>query len=365
MSLSKTASRRIITTCALIICAAGIAGGAISIMPMLGLRSPGSNVSWVRYFAANQSIWRVPVEFYMAMAAGILLTVRRSIHWSMLLCTVLFAISLWVIRHNSRDVLLWIIILLSVVGLYALNAAFAGTLKTFGREFIDDIMYIRQRSASVWKLAVVLLAGVFVINYLHGEIIRHASEDAKDERLLKQYRDARAESVEPGVIRLEIFTDYQCPACSQLTPKYLETAEAVGGAAILVELRDYPLDSACNNNLSREKPSMHPAACVAAYAVRLAEREMPDKAADLRAWLYANRTELDNDVIQQKLIEAGVNNPHDMFDSAITQAVRADIQAAKSYGIGAVPFVVLNGVLLPPGLNPSKLEMLLEYEMGR
>jgi hypothetical protein len=365
MNLSKTMSRRIITICALIICAAGIAGGVISILPVLGLRSPGSNVSWIRYFVTNQNIWRVPVEFYMAIAAGVLLTARRSIHWSMLLCTALFAVNLGMIRHNPHEILLWIIILSSVVGLYALNAAFTGTIKTFVREFIDDIRHIRRKSAYVWKLAVVVLAGAFVINYLHGEIVRHANEDARDERLLKQYKTNRSKSTESGVIRLEIFTDYQCPACSQLTPKYLETAAATGGGAILVELRDYPLDSACNDNLSREKPSLHPAACSAAYAVRLVEREMPDKVHDLRAWLYANRTELDNNAIKQKLMETGVKDPQDMFDSVITQAVRADIQKAKNYGINAVPFVVLNGVLLPPGLNPSKLEMLLEYEMGR
>ena len=363
MSLSRTTSCRITTICALIICVVGIACGVISILPVLGWRSPESNASGFRYFVTNQNIWRVPVEFYMAIAAVVLLTARRSIHWSMLLCTFLFAINLWMIRHNPRDILLWITMLSSVIGLYALNAAFTGTLKTFGREFIDDIRHIRQRSAAVWRVAVVAFAGAFVINFLHGEIIRYASEDARDERLLKQYRTTRAESIEPGTIKLEIFTDYQCPACSQLTPKYLDTAEATGGGTIIVELRDFPLDSACNDNISREKPSMHPVACSAAYAVRLTERDVPSKVNDLRAWLYANRTELNDDVIRQKLSETGINNTEDMFDSEIMQTVRADIQKAKTYGIGAVPFVVLNGVLLPPGLNPSKLEMLLEYEM--
>ena len=364
MNLSKTALCRIITACALIICVAGIVGGMISILPVFGLRSPGSNVSWVRYFVTNQHIWRVPIEFYLAATAVVLLTTRRSIHWSMLLCTVLFAVNLGMIRHNPRDILLWIMILSSVIGLYALNAAFAGTLKTFGLEFIDDIRHIRRKSASAWKLSVVVLAGAFVINYLHDEIIMRSSEDARDERLLKQYRNARAKSTEPGVVRLEIFTDYQCPACSQLTPKYLETAAAAGGGAVLMELRDFPLDSTCNDDISREKPSPHPAACVAAYAVRLTERDVPDNVHGLRAWLYANRTALNDDVIRQRLKETGVNNPEDMFDSEITQSVQADIQAAKNYGIGAVPFVVLNGVLLPPGLNPSKLGMLLEYEIG-
>ena len=53
-----------------------------------------------------------------------------------------------------------------------------------------------------------------------------------------------------------------------------------------------------------------------------------------------------------------------MFDSEIKQEVRKDLQDARNYGISGVPSVVLNGVLLPPGLNPTQLEMLLEYEIG-
>ena len=65
----------------------------------------------------------------------------------------------------------------------------------------------------------------------------------------------------------------------------------------------------------------------------------------------------------QKLDDIGVDNPQDMFVPEIMQAVRADLRSANDYGISGVPSIVLNGVLLPPGLNPTKLKMLLELEM--
>jgi len=108
----------------------------------------------------------------------------------------------------------------------------------------------------------------------------------------------------------------------------------------------------------------HLAACSAAYAVRLIELEEPDKVNDLRKWLYANQTRLDNDIILQELGKMGVSNPQNMFDPQIKQTIRADLQYASNYGIRAVPSVVLNGALLPPGLNPAKLGMLIEYERG-
>jgi len=363
MSISETPFGRTVAACALIIFAACIASGVIFLSLTLGMLSPGTNTSWVRYFATTQTIWRVPIEFYIAVIAAMLLIARRSIHWSMLLCTILLAINLGMIRRNTFDILLWVTILTSLIGLYILNESFTGTLKTFGRGFINDIRLIQQKSALVWKLTTVILAGAFVINYLHGAIIRQASEEAMDERLLKHYKTTRASSTGPGGIRLKIFTDYQCPACSQLAPKYLETVAAAGGGTIFVELRDYPLDSTCNDSNPSSGTLPHPAACSAAYAVRLVDREAPNKVKDFRAWLYANRTELDDDIILQKLNEIGVNNKEDMFNPEIKHAVRTDVLAAKNYGISGVPSVVLNGVLLPPGLNPSKLEMLLKFEM--
>jgi len=153
----------------------------------------------------------------------------------MLLFTVLLGISIGMIHRNPHDVLLWIMILSCVIGLYALNIAFTGTLKTFGRGFIDDMRHIRHGSVPVWKFIAVILAGTLVINYLHGVIIKHTSEEARDERLLKQYRKDKSVSIETGVIRLEIFSDYQCSACSKLVPGYIETASAIGGDTILIE----------------------------------------------------------------------------------------------------------------------------------
>jgi len=335
----------------------------IYIMPTLGLL-PLDSILWSKYFVTTQTIWRVPIEFYITIVAAVFLTARRSIHWSILLCTVLLSINLGMMFLNPRNTLLWITILTGVICLHNLSASFTGNLKTVGKELFNDIRRLRRKSASVWKLAAVIFAGAFVINYLHNTIIVQTSEEARDELFLKLYNNARAKLPKPDGIRLKIFTDYQCPACSQLVPKYLETATATGGGAIYVELRDFPLDSACNDLNPSRDTLPHPSACSAAYAVRLAERDAPDKVNDFRTWLYTSQTKLDDDVILQKLYEIGIHNPQDMFDPELKQMVRTDLQEAGKYGIKGIPSLVLNGVLLPPGLSLSRLEMLLNFEMG-
>ena len=148
MNLLETTSCRIVVICAFIICVSGIVGGVIFILFILGLLPSESNTSWIRYFVTTQTIWRVPLELYVVTIAVLLFIARRSTHWSMLLCTVLLTINLGMIRRNPHDILLWIIILSSVMGLCALNASFMGNLKAFGQGLINDIRNVRQRSAT-------------------------------------------------------------------------------------------------------------------------------------------------------------------------------------------------------------------------
>ena len=279
-------------------CFAAITGGVIYILPKIGLSPPGSNILWSRYLVTTQTIWRVPIEFYIATVAVVLLVSRRSVHWSILLGTALFATNLGMINRNPRNVLLWIMILTSLIALHASNSAFTGTLKTFGYNLINDVINIQQRSTAAWKFISVILAGTLFIYYIHNETIKYTSEAARGECLIKQYKNAKEKLSESDGIRLEIFSDYQCAACSQLTPKYLKMANTAGVEAILMKLRDYPLDSSCNDyNSSSGLLLPHQSACSAAYAAKLAERETPDKVDGFRTWLYANQTILDDDVI--------------------------------------------------------------------
>lgn len=359
--MSQTSLSRSIMICALVVLGVSLIGGIISVLPVIGKITLGPNTSWINTFVIGQSIWRLPIEFYIAIVALILLAIRSSTAWNMILSTLLLAINLGMIRSNPSNILLWIMIAVSIVALCVSSAFSEGGVKVFFREFSDTIKQLRQRPTAVWKMVAAMLAVAFILNFMHNKIVKQSSEEARDARLVEWYKDARNKANAIDGIEIKIFTDYQCPACSQNVPKYLETALNTGNDAVRIILRDYPLDTACNDS---PMFSMHPAACSAAYAVRLVEKEKTDEIQDFRSWLYTNQSKLNDYVILQRLKKIGINNPKDMFDEEINKAVSASIQEARTYGISSIPSVVLNNVLLPAGLNPSKLELLLKSELS-
>jgi hypothetical protein len=108
----------------------------------------------------------------------------------------------------------------------------------------------------IWKIVAAILAVAFIINYTHNEIIRQSREEARDARLVEWYKDERNKAGASDGIDLKIFTDYLCPACSQLVPRYLETTLAAEYGIVQVRSLDYPLDAACNDSSTS---TIHPA----------------------------------------------------------------------------------------------------------
>jgi len=361
MSISKALLCRVGIICTLVVLGISLIGGTMLFLLITGKFSVNIDASLIKYFVIYRTIWKVPIGFYVAIIALISLSAHRSVSWSVFWNTVLFAGTLGMLRDNPSNILLWIMIISGFIALCISSATFEGGLKVFLTELFDSMKQLRQRPASAWKIVAATLAVAFVVNYVHNEMVIRTSVEARDTHLLEWYKDAHNKVIAANETKLKIFTDYQCPACSQLVPEYLKTAIAAGNGAAMIEFHDYPLDASCNDLL---ESSLHPAACYAAYAVRLIDKEIPEDGHDFRSWLYAHRAELSYEVILRRLEEIGINNPGDMFNEEIKQAVYADIQAAKAYGINSVPSVVLNEVLLPAGLNPNKLELLMKYVMA-
>ena len=362
MNRSQILPCRITMICALITLVVSLTGGILFILPVIGKITLGQNTSWINYFMIRQTIWRLPIELYIAIIALILLLVHRSTSWRMIINTLLLAATIGMIRSNPYNISIWVMVSLSFIALCTSSVFYEGNIKVFVKELIDNIKQLHRRQTLIWKSVATILAIAFAANYIHNEIIKQSSEEARDARLLEWYNDARSKVHTIDGLQLKIFTDYQCPACSQLVPKYTETSLTAGNGMVSVGLYDYPLDTACNDS---SISSLHPAACSAAYAARLVDKEQPSESHDFRSWLYANRSELNDNIILQKLKEIGIADPQDMFDNEIILAVHNDVKDAKAYGVNAVPSVVLNNVLLPAGLNPSKLELLLKSEMAK
>ena len=83
------------------------------------------------------------------------------------------------------------------------------------------------------------------------------------------------------------FNDFQCPACGQTYLQYSRfwrKCEASNPGAVKMVLKDFPLNRDCNDAIQQ---TLHPSACDAAVAVRLAR--MRNKGEAMEEWLYTHQ----------------------------------------------------------------------------
>src|SRR5437868_6438083 len=93
------------------------------------------------------------------------------------------------------------------------------------------------------------------------------------------------------------FNDFQCPACGQSYLQYkpiLAKYEASNPGQVKMVLKDYPLNPSCNDNLTN---MIHPSACDAAVAVRLAMQRNRGEA--MEEWLYNHQPQMTPPAVRQ------------------------------------------------------------------
>ena len=98
------------------------------------------------------------------------------------------------------------------------------------------------------------------------------------------------------------FNDYQCPACGQSYTQYkpiFAKYEAEHPGAVRLVMKDYPLNRDCNDALGQ---TIHPAACDAAVAVRLAPA---NKREAMEEWLYAHQPAMTPPSVRQAARDIG------------------------------------------------------------
>ena len=87
------------------------------------------------------------------------------------------------------------------------------------------------------------------------------------------------------------FNDYQCPPCRQTymeyKPIFAKWAKQAPGKVKFMT-KDFALERECNAGVSSD---VHPAACEAAVAVRLAREK--GKAEAMEEWIFANQPAVD------------------------------------------------------------------------
>jgi protein-disulfide isomerase len=160
------------------------------------------------------------------------------------------------------------------------------------------------------------------------------------------------------------FNDYQCPACRQAHELYagiIKSFQAKYPGQIKSVTMDYPLEPECNFNVQRE---IHPAACEAAAAVRMA-RPL-GKAEEVEEWLYNNQGAMNLATVRSALQRITGITDFDVRYPDVIKDVQRDIASGGANRVGSTPTYFINGVRIAGQLIPADwFQKAIELELAK
>src|SRR5262249_44421143 len=135
--------------------------------------------------------------------------------------------------------------------------------------------------------------------------------------------------------------------------------DAAQPGAVKVVLKDYPLNRDCNDAVVQ---TLHPAACDAAVAVRLAP---PSKVVALEEWLYTHQPTMTPPSVRQAARDvAGVSDFESRYPGVLG-SVKTDIALGKQLGVKSMPTFFINGIKVEGMLPPQYFDQAIAFELSR
>jgi uncharacterized membrane protein/protein-disulfide isomerase len=159
------------------------------------------------------------------------------------------------------------------------------------------------------------------------------------------------------------FNDYQCPACGQSYLSYkpiLAKYEASHPGAVRVVTKDFPLSRDCN---PASTTNLHPAACHAAVAVRLARQQ--NRAEAMEEWLFKNQKGMTPQSVRQAAKEIGNVGDFDAKYASTLEQVKADALMGQQLRVSSTPTFFINGVKVDGAWAPQFFDQAIAYELKR
>ena len=159
------------------------------------------------------------------------------------------------------------------------------------------------------------------------------------------------------------FNDFQCPACGQSYLQYkpiFAKYEAEHPGQVKLVMKDYPLNKDCNDAIGQ---TMHPAACEAAVAVRLAG--LHNKTEAMEEWLYTHQPAMTPPSVRQAARDIGQVTDFDAKYQSTLSLVKGDVALGKQLNIKSTPTFYINGIKVEGGLPPQYFEQAIALELAR
>lgn len=155
------------------------------------------------------------------------------------------------------------------------------------------------------------------------------------------------------------FNDYQCPSCRQAYLEYrgiYAKYEAQAAGRVRFISLDFPLEAECNI------AAIHPSACEAAAAVRMAKAK--GKEAAMEEWLFVNQSTMTPASVKEGLAQVAQVTDFDAQYPKVLEAVRADAKIGRDLNITGTPTFYINGIKVP-SLRAAYFDALIASELKR
>jgi protein-disulfide isomerase len=158
------------------------------------------------------------------------------------------------------------------------------------------------------------------------------------------------------------FADFQCPACGQAyqayKPIFAKYAASNPGAVKLVH-KDFPLNPECNVAV---RSMLHPAACDAAVAVRLAATH--NREAEMEDWLYTHQQGMTPETVRQAARDVGQVTDFEARYQPTLELVKGDIGLGQQLKVSQTPTFFINGIKIDGAWAPQFFDQAIAYELA-
>ncbi len=158
------------------------------------------------------------------------------------------------------------------------------------------------------------------------------------------------------------FADYQCPACGQAFLAYkpiIAKYAASHPGQVKVVHKDFPLNPNCNPAV---RTMLHPWACDAAVAVRLARAR--NRGDQLEDYLYTNQKDITPESLRKAAVDVGQVTDFDAKYAATLEQVKGDITMGQQLKVNQTPTFFINGVKIDGAWAPQFFDQAIAYELA-
>jgi len=153
------------------------------------------------------------------------------------------------------------------------------------------------------------------------------------------------------------FLDFQCPSCRQAYMEYKGiVAKYQNNPKVRFVTMDFPLDSECNT------AGIHPAACEAAAAVRMAKAR--GKGAEMQEYFFSNQEKMTPTWVKDSVRKVANVTDFDTEYPKVLEQVKADAALGRQLDVQGTPTFFVNGIKVN-ALRPVFFEALIEHELKK